>query len=267
MLRPVKSLIPLGTNGFFPSYGRHTTSFMLTLGTHAILLDAGTGVARLAEPDVRSQLTAIESLDVVLSHYHLDHVMGLFYLPAVWPGRPIRLWGPGPPFVDANPREALSQLLRPPFVGKTLDDLADIVEVGVLDQAETYMGDCAVRIWRQLHPGGSIGLRFGDALAFMTDRGTDAALIPEVRHVRLLAHELWMTDEEADDSPEHRLVHSCLGDVAAFAQRAEVGAIMPIHHHPSRSGGAVKELCATLERVSGLPVIMPIEGQAYPLAD
>ncbi|MGD2114802.1 MAG: MBL fold metallo-hydrolase, partial [Acidobacteriota bacterium] len=74
-------LIPLGTNGYIPTHGRQTMCFLVRFEDRALLLDAGTGVARLLEPRVRELLEGVEQLDVILSHFHLDHVIGLSYLP------------------------------------------------------------------------------------------------------------------------------------------------------------------------------------------
>ena len=44
-------LIPLGTNGFFPSLGHQAQCYMVLTEDAAIMLDAGTGVGRLLEPE------------------------------------------------------------------------------------------------------------------------------------------------------------------------------------------------------------------------
>ncbi len=61
--------------------------------TRAIMIDAGTGVSRLVErPDL---VDGIESLDILLSHFHLDHIAGLAYLPAIELSSRTTVWGPG----------------------------------------------------------------------------------------------------------------------------------------------------------------------------
>ena len=42
-------LAALGTAGYLPAAGRQTMSFLLATGTETLLLDAGSGVARLLE--------------------------------------------------------------------------------------------------------------------------------------------------------------------------------------------------------------------------
>jgi glyoxylase-like metal-dependent hydrolase (beta-lactamase superfamily II) len=104
-------IIPLGVNGFVPTFGRQTTSFLALTATDAILLDAGTGVARLFEPQISSLLERYKDFHIVLSHYHLDHVVGLAYLAGKVIDKPIVIHAPAPPIVDADPENAL-QFIR-----------------------------------------------------------------------------------------------------------------------------------------------------------
>ena len=107
-------IVPLGINGFLPSFGRQTMSFLVETGSGCFLLDAGTGASRLLEAEIAQRLERQEVLDIVLSHYHLDHVAGLTYLNGVW-GKPVRIHAPAPPLVDVHPEEAFDRLVAPPI--------------------------------------------------------------------------------------------------------------------------------------------------------
>lgn len=61
----------LGTAGYHPNDNRHTACFFLP--EQGIALDAGTSVYRL------HPLIKTNSLSILLSHTHLDHVMGLTF--------------------------------------------------------------------------------------------------------------------------------------------------------------------------------------------
>ncbi len=65
-------LILLGTGGYFPTSRRHTACLMLP--EIGVVLDAGSGMCRIGK-----YLQTI-SLDIFLTHAHLDHVAGLTYL-------------------------------------------------------------------------------------------------------------------------------------------------------------------------------------------
>jgi ribonuclease BN (tRNA processing enzyme) len=260
------TLIPLGLNGYIPTFGRHTTSFLLLSDEAAILLDAGTGIARLAEPALQERLAAYDTLHVVLSHYHLDHVIGLFYLSALAGGKTVHVLGPAPPLTEYGPEQALGQLMSPPLSPRHFTGHYDAIHLHDIGAAPFHLGGIPFTAWPQRHPGGSIGLRIGHALAYLTDRAMDPDDARHVRGVDLLLHEVWLTDAEAATNPEKLAIHSSAGAVADFARLAGVARLMPMHHHPARSEEALTTLCADMATRAGLPVIRPVEGQAYPLA-
>ena len=89
----LQELVILGGGGWFPAHGRHTASALLRGGEEAVMIDAGTGVARLMErPEL---LAGVRRLDILLTHFHLDHIAGLAYLPAVVACEQSTIWGPG----------------------------------------------------------------------------------------------------------------------------------------------------------------------------
>ncbi len=80
----------LGTTGYHPSPTRHTACYYLP--DESLVLDAGTGMLGLT-----AQLCSEprESLDILLSHAHLDHVVGMTFILdtfAVTQLQAIRVW-------------------------------------------------------------------------------------------------------------------------------------------------------------------------------
>lgn len=259
-------LIPLGTNGFYPSFGRQTMSFLLIDGRRALLLDAGSGVGRLGEPSIADHLAGISKLDVVLTHYHLDHVIGLAFLPGVWRGRQARIWAPAPPLIEGDPAAALGPLLAPPLFPQRPCDWPLEVEIrpyGSAGDLEPLGWDLAVR--SQTHPGGSVGLRVGNRLAYVTDTIADPATVDFVAKVGLLLHEVWWSDAELASTP-HAAGHSSVAAVADIARRAGIGALAAVHHRPDRDADAVTTLLADL-RLQSAPVgcVELIEGHTIRL--
>jgi len=62
----------LGTSGYYPTEHRHTSCVFLP--EEGIALDAGTGFFRIKEQ------IKTKKLDVLLSHYHQDHIFGLTFM-------------------------------------------------------------------------------------------------------------------------------------------------------------------------------------------
>jgi len=251
-------LIPLGTNGYFPSFGRQTMSFLVLTGSQALLLDAGTGVSRLIEPDVAALVTDYRELDIVLSHYHLDHVIGLSHLPTAWPHGRIRLYAPAPPMLATEPEAALERLMSPPLFPASFRSFPGRFEV--IRACETLeIGELTLRLWPQRHPGGSVGIRLGDEIAYVTDTAVDLDNAEKVAGVDLLLHELWSNDEEAALSADRG--HSHVTAVAEFAKAAKVGRLMPVHHHPKRSEAEIRDMSCRLASLPGIPAVASVEGQ------
>lgn len=258
------TLTPLGTNGFIPTGGRHTMSFLVRRGGRPLLLDAGSGLGRLLSPPLAEALVGIERLDLVLTHYHLDHTIGISYLPAIVPATPVRIYAPQPPLVDGTPAEALERLIAPPLFPLPLREFPMGVEV------VPYAGDllevdgARLRLRRQRHSGGSAGVVVDDRLAYCTDCEVDEGSADFVRGVELLLHEMWVTDAEAA-AGAHRAGHSTVEEVARLSDACGARAVMPVHHHPKRSADDLRELTDRLASLTRVDVVLADEGREYAL--
>jgi ribonuclease BN (tRNA processing enzyme) len=257
-------LAVLGTAGYLPAAGRQTMSFLLATGSESLLLDAGTGVARLLEPAVAALLPAGRRLDVLLTHYHLDHVVGLSYLLGLAGDREIRIHAPAPPLTTFGP-EGIARLLSPPLFPLPIERWPMPVGVAPFGGPQLEIGELRLQLRRQKHPGGSVGVRIGDALAYVTDSVIDPATADFVRGVKLLLHEVWLTAEEAAENDPAPSGHSDSGAVADLARAAGVGRLWVVHHHPRRSAAELARMAEAMRRRAGLPVEVPVEGEVYEL--
>jgi ribonuclease Z len=255
---PLK-LSALGAAGYLPTHGRQTMSFLLVDGETRLLLDAGTGLGRIIEPAIAALLPPGRRLDILLTHYHLDHIVGLSYLAGLSQERPLRIHAPAPPLVAAGP-EALDLLLSPPLFPVTIDRWAMPVEVVPYSSTQLTIGSLTLRLRSQRHPGGSVGVRVGDRLAYVTDTVMDPATVDFVAGVELLLHEVWLSEEEAVVEEAARTGHSDAGAVADLAREAGVGKLWVVHHHPRRSPAEVASMAGRMAARSGIPVEVPVEG-------
>jgi len=230
----------------------------------ALLLDAGSGVARLAEPEIRRHLEGVARLEIVLTHYHLDHVIGLSFLPGVLESLPVRIHAPVPPLVAAG-SEALDRLLAPPLFPVPLHRWPIEVEVAPYAAPTLGIGPFAVSTRAQKHPGGSVGLRLGGHLAYITDTVLDPGTVDFVRGVDTLLHEVWLDDEEAMTVDAGRAGHSTVSGVADIARQAGVRRLVPIHHHPKRDAASLAAVVETLRARSGCAVELAQEGRRLPV--
>lgn len=235
-------------------------SFLVERDGALLLLDAGSGVGRLAEPGPATRwLGRADRLDIVLTHYHLDHVIGLSYLPGVARGLSIRIHAPGPPLTVAGP-EAIERLIGPPLFPHRIAEWPMPVEVIAYHEGPLRIGPFDLRLRSQRHPGGSVGLRVDDDLAYVTDTVVDPATEALARGVDLLLHEVWRTDAEAESDDPAVSGHSAASPVAALAARSAVRRVAPVHHPPHRDAIATLELCAEMAAVGGVEVTPLEEG-------
>ena len=194
-------------------------------GENAIVIDAGTGVARFIEhPELLSGTTR---LDILLTHFHLDHIAGLAYLPALGLCEQTTIWGPGKLLYGTPTRTLLDHVSREPFHPVPLE--RQDIEVRDIPAGETELGGVRITHRRQdRHSAPSLGFRFGDALTWITDTAYDPDSASFAAESEVLAHEAWCTE----DSPRNREIHSSASQAAEVAARASVRQLALIHLPP-----------------------------------
>ena len=210
----------LGTAGYHPNEFRDTPCLMLP--ECGVLLDAGTGMHRLRA------LLQTRTLDIFLTHAHLDHVVGLTYLTGLLYDRPMdRICVHGEPeklqAVDEHLFSPFLFPVRPRFTWCPLAGPVTLPDGGV------------VRWFPLRHPGGAVGYRIDwpdRSLAYVTDAtaGPDASYLDEIRNVDVLVHECFFPDgweERAEFTG-----HSCLTPVAHVARQSGARRLVLVHINP-----------------------------------
>lgn len=213
----------LGTVGYHPNDSRHTSCYFLP--ESGIVLDAGTGTFRLTE------LVQTDSLDILLSHAHLDHIFGLTSLLDVLFERPmetVRVWGEAAK-IEAIRTHLFDDLIFP----APLDVQWRVID----DQSEFCIGAASVS-WRpQDHPGGSVAYRIdwresGKRLVYATD--TTGDLSDEHRGwssgADLLMHECYFRDDAAEWA--QKTGHSWSSRVAEVASGSDPAKLLLTHINP-----------------------------------
>lgn len=217
-----------GTTGYHPSPTRHTACYYLP--DASIVLDAGTGIFRLIE-DLRREPK--QSLDILLSHAHLDHVVGLTFLIdalAVTSLEHIRLHG------EAEKLAAVREHLYDPM----LFPVPPPFELVPFDSSRGHrqVGQANVEWFPLEHPGGALGfvLEFaGDQsprLAYVTDTFSrvDNDYQAKIADVDLLLHECYFNDEMVELA--EKTGHSYLSAVTEILRAANARQNLLIHINP-----------------------------------
>ena len=210
----------LGTTGYHPNDQRQTACMMLPeLG---IVLDAGSAMYRVTD------YLETDTLDIFLTHAHLDHVVGLTFLYDVLAQRALR-------HVRVHAVAEKLAAIRDHLFAPAIFPVQPPCEfVELVDRFELEDGGC-IRNFPLEHPGGSVGYRFDwpdRSLAYVTDTvaNTEAEYVSNITGVDTLLHECYFSDEQKELAD--KTGHSVTTEVAKVAAKAGVGRLFLVHMNP-----------------------------------
>lgn len=220
----------LGSGGYHPNERRHTACVLLPeLG---IVFDAGTGFFRVASR-VRTN-----TLNIFLSHAHLDHIVGLTYvLVPLVRGRltEVNIFGTA---------ETLNTVRDHLFAERVFPVHPAVQYIELSDGDEVTSGELRLTHKRlPSHPGESRAYRLqmpelpgrpAKSLAYVTDTTVDDSYTEFIRGVDLLIHECNFSDAMSDWC--ERTGHSHTTQVAQLAADANVGRLLLVHIDPQLEG-------------------------------
>lgn len=225
-------------------FGGDTTCLLVTGESgEQVVLDCGSGLASLA-PRLR---TAAE-LTILLTHFHLDHLVGLMAFPPLYDPAS-RLLVAAPPAGGVGAGEALRGLFRAPYWPVELERGGARLRFADLPAASggepMAVGGLEIR-WTPLpHPGGCTAYRLdeattGGSLVLATDAEWDGA--PEDQRVAFLrlCREptpcgLLVCDGQYDDAVAGKRRgwgHSSVSSAVALAREAGCERLFLTHHDP-----------------------------------
>lgn len=232
----------MGTNGFFPSFGRQTACFAIPYGKILILLDAGSGLFRLAEKEGQKLLRNFQEIHLFLSHYHLDHTFGFYAAFNIFQGKKVKVFA-------QQDRQVFSEFVDLSYFPVEYKKVHRNFSWEILETGENKIGDYWVSVNKQNHrTETSLAFLFnfkGKTVAYVTDGEPRKETIEMIRNVDLLLHEHGFSGEEilnkkVDPVQLKNLnkIYNCSdGHVtsvgaALIAKEAKAGELVLAHHNP-----------------------------------
>lgn len=266
----------------YSRYGGNTSSVVLEADGHdPVIFDLGTGVRTYGDV-VAQQVTERAGLavapyraDVLLTHLHWDHVIGLpFFAPVSWPDARVVVHGPRQ---DEGPlRRVFAGVMRPPYFPITPADLSG--EVGFVDLGDDEFGCDGIKVtsrWVR-HTDPALGFRVeleGISVTDISDHGPGCvpddppdyvpdAVLELCDGVDVLIHDAQHTAAEFAAKPHFG--HSSIDYALHVADEAAVKRLVLFHHCPSHGDDEVDRILRDAQDAAagrgGFDVVAAYEG-------
>lgn len=213
-------IIFLGTNGWYDSPTGKTPCVLLQTGREYVILDAGFGFTAL-KPWITEDLPVY----LFLSHYHLDHTVGLHALPLYKFPQGIKIFGPSPA------QETLEGLLRTPY-SADINSMAFPVEIFNAEDGLAHL-PFKVQALPLIHTAPTLGYRFDidrKVITYCTDTGYCANAVILGRGADVYISECTLLPGEDDGGWPHLNPELAAG----IANEAQVKRLVLIHFDASK---------------------------------
>ncbi|MEM8786566.1 MAG: MBL fold metallo-hydrolase, partial [Pseudomonadota bacterium] len=245
-------------------FGGNTPCLEVRCGTERLIFDAGSGLRNLGHAWSDQ---GVGRAHMFLTHFHLDHVMGLpFFKPFFEEGNALTVMA-GRHDSQCCLRNAIKRLFSPPLLPVCVDMFKAKVEFGDLSAGDTHtIGDgIKVRTAPLNHPDGATAYRVDyrdKSVSYVTDtehkdKTLDENILKLIDGTDLFIYDAMFTDEEYE---AHRgFGHSTFTQGLRLAEEAKVKKYIPFHHHPSHDDHFLERIEGGLrERFPG--TVMAAEG-------
>lgn len=235
----------LGTRGSVPVegkdfaiYGGATSCYRVEAGDEEIYLDAGSGIVN-SIPARTSRIT------ILLTHMHLDHLIGLpFFIALTQKDRPIDIYAHER--AGLLPKEAIDRLISNPFWPCKIEDYPAQVSFNLLPE-KFFIGAVEVDTLEGSHPGGSTIYKLtyqGKSLVYATDFEHNPkaceALADFAKDCDLLLYDAQYT--QAEYARYRGYGHSTPEEGIKVATKARAKKLIFVHHAPLHTDDKLAEL-------------------------
>lgn len=253
-------VIMFGTVGWVPTAKRETPCICVDSGDSLFIFDAGTGISNFSGKIGLELILKYKEVHLFLSHFHLDHVIGLSYLPLFFKDKDFYLYGPGKNITGLSVVDTLNNLFKKPLFPLSLKEFPLLsLEVKDIDLGETSIGNHKIEIILQEHSDPSIGIKLDDVITYITDTPCSEKSIKFAEGSKILIHETWYDEADyrmlIDKDEFDTKVHSHSGGVAEIAKEAKVDLLALVHLNPAYSEERYKNMLDETKKIFAKTII------------
>ena len=234
------TLYVLGSRGSWPvcgeeflEFGGGTSCYVLKRGDYAVLIDCGSGLY-----NGRELLAGCRRIDVLLTHIHYDHLLGLLNWNVFPENTRLRFFASFDRWFGAD---TLARFMSPPFWPYT-PDMGTLINVPSPGAAELEEG-VRVRLHPSCHPDGASIFRIdtpdGSVCAAFDYEHAAPFPLELAENCDVLLYDAMFTKEEYPY--REGWGHSCWEEGGKVAGQAGVGQLVMTHHGPEKSDKELRE--------------------------
>jgi len=265
----VRGTVPVSGNDVVKYGGRTPCASVVSSGGEIIIIDAGTGIKALGDHLMSKKINKPLQLHLFLTHFHLDHVMGLpFFAPLYSPEVMINFYA----FASRKDiQKYLGGLMAGKYFPFEFNETLSTKEFQRIPREYVDVGGIQVSHHRLNHPQGSIALSLKEGvrkIVFATDtehleEKVDERLAAFAEGADVFVYDAMFTPEEYRASKQG-WGHSTWLEGTKLAKEARVGELRLSHFNPRHSDKKIdrmislarKEFPRTAGAREGLKIIL-----------
>jgi phosphoribosyl 1,2-cyclic phosphodiesterase len=230
-------------------YGGHTSCVISRCDNKLLIFDAGSGIASISYDCLKD----IKEVYLFFSHFHLDHVLGLPFLKAMWNKNiTVHIYsGTLKPY--GGVQKFLSSTFSPPLFPVAFDDWPCEKKMYDIDPGSTIkINDIQIDTCSLNHPNGSIGYRVtynNKSFCYITDHEHSDEKINNnlINFINEANYFIYDSSFEDDEYPKYKgWGHSTWQEAIRIGNQANVENVVLFHHEPFHTDTIMEKIEETV---------------------